>query len=61
MVDTSSLDLKWTAPDDEGVVAFLCGEKSFNEDRVRKTLAKLKAAKGSRAKTAWRRSSAPPR
>ena len=46
VVDTSSLDLKWTAPDDEGVVAFLCGEKSFNEDRVRKTLAKLKAAKG---------------
>ncbi len=27
------LDLKWTAPDVEGLVAFLCGEKQFNEDR----------------------------
>lgn len=25
--------LKWTAPDEEGLVAFLVGEKSFNEDR----------------------------
>jgi flap endonuclease-1 len=25
--------LKWTAPDEEGLVAFLVAEKSFNEDR----------------------------
>lgn len=46
VVDTAELELKWTAPDEEGVVAFLCGEKSFNEIRVRNALAKLKAAKG---------------
>ena len=46
VVQTEGLDLKWTAPDEEGVVAFLVGEKSFNEDRVRNTLKKLKAARG---------------
>ena len=46
VVDCTGLELKWSAPDEDGVVAFLCGEKSFNEDRVRKTLAKLKATKG---------------
>lgn len=46
VVKTEGLDLKWTAPDEEGVVAFLVGEKSFNEDRVRNTLKKLKAARG---------------
>ena len=45
VVKTEGLDLKWTAPDEEGVVAFLVGEKSFNEDRVRNTLKKLKAAR----------------
>ena len=37
--------MKWTAPDEEAVVAFLCGEKSFNEDRIRKQLADLKKAR----------------
>lgn len=46
VVDTNGLQLKWTAPDAEGIVAFLCGEKSFSEERVRSQLAKLKAAKG---------------
>jgi flap endonuclease-1 len=35
VVDTAGLELKWSAPDEEGVVAFLCGEKQFSEDRVR--------------------------
>lgn len=46
VVDTNDLELKFTAPDEEGVVAFLVGEKQFSEDRVRNTLKKLKAAKG---------------
>lgn len=29
------LQLKWTDPDEEGLVAFLCGDRQFNEDRVR--------------------------
>lgn len=36
---------KWTAPDIEGTVAFLCGEKNFAEERVRRALARLDAAK----------------
>ena len=45
VVQTDGLTLKWTAPDEEAVVAFLCGEKSFNEDRIRKQLADLKKAR----------------
>ena len=46
VVNTDGLELKWTSPDEEGVVAFLVGEKQFSEDRVRNTLKKLKAARG---------------
>eukprot|EP00882_Tetradesmus_deserticola_P015453 GHRQ01016466.1.p1 GENE.GHRQ01016466.1~~GHRQ01016466.1.p1 ORF type:complete len:179 (+),score=83.68 GHRQ01016466.1:1836-2372(+) len=38
--------LKWSAPDVEGLIAFLVGEKSFNEDRVRNAVKKINAAKG---------------
>ena len=34
-------DFKWEAPDMEGLVAFLVGEKGFNEDRVRSAAQKL--------------------
>ncbi len=37
--------LKWGAPDAEGIVSFLVGEKSFNEDRVRKTVERITASK----------------
>jgi len=45
VVDTTGLELKWTAPDEDGIVAFLVGEKQFSEDRVRNALKKLKASK----------------
>ncbi len=35
------LDLKWEAPDVEGMVKFLCQDKGFSEDRVRKGCEKL--------------------
>jgi flap endonuclease-1 len=38
--------LKWAAPDVDGLVAFLVGEKSFAEDRVRKAVERINAAKG---------------
>ncbi|CAH2326239.1 flap endonuclease 1 [Pelobates cultripes] len=41
VVDTESLELKWTDPDEEGLVAFMCGEKQFNEDRIRNGAKKL--------------------
>jgi len=40
-------DLKWTDPDEDGLVKFMCGEKGFAEDRMRNGCKKLqKARKG---------------
>lgn len=38
-VDT--IDLKWKEPDEEGLVKFLCGDRQFNEDRVRSGAKKI--------------------
>lgn len=38
-------ELKWTAPDEEGLVTFLVNENGFNHDRVTKAIEKIKAAK----------------
>ncbi|KPJ07741.1 Flap endonuclease 1 [Papilio machaon] len=38
-------DLKWTDPDEDGLVKFLCGDKQFNEDRVRNGAKKLLKAR----------------
>eukprot|EP01026_Neomeris_dumetosa_P043434 TRINITY_DN3641_c0_g1_i7.p1 TRINITY_DN3641_c0_g1~~TRINITY_DN3641_c0_g1_i7.p1 ORF type:complete len:384 (+),score=56.60 TRINITY_DN3641_c0_g1_i7:51-1202(+) len=38
--------LKWGLPDMDGLVQFLVNEKSFNEDRVRKTVERIKSARG---------------
>jgi len=37
--------LKWTDPDEEGLVKFLCGSNMFSEDRVRNGAKKLLKAK----------------
>jgi len=37
---TDDYKLEWREPDVEGVVAFLCYERDFSEDRVRKALEK---------------------
>ena len=31
----SEIDLKWDKPDEEALVAYMCGEKGFEEDRIR--------------------------
>ena len=38
---TDNYRLEWKEPDVEGVVDFLCREKDFSEDRVRKALEKM--------------------
>eukprot|EP01025_Chloroclados_australasicus_P050597 TRINITY_DN5838_c0_g1_i1.p1 TRINITY_DN5838_c0_g1~~TRINITY_DN5838_c0_g1_i1.p1 ORF type:complete len:414 (-),score=56.52 TRINITY_DN5838_c0_g1_i1:232-1326(-) len=38
--------LKWKKPDEKQLVEFLVGEKSFNEDRVRKTVEKIISTSG---------------
>jgi flap endonuclease-1 len=43
--DPKSFDLKWVAPDEEAVVAYLVGEKGFAEDRIRNGCKKLAKAR----------------
>ncbi len=40
---TDNYQLKWKEPDIEGVIDFLCRERDFSEDRVRKALEKMTA------------------
>ncbi|XP_011506510.1 PREDICTED: flap endonuclease 1 [Ceratosolen solmsi marchali] len=39
------VDFKWNDPDEEGLVKYLCGDKQFNEERVRNGAKKLMKAK----------------
>lgn len=43
---TDDYRLKWEAPDREGLVDFLCGERDFSKDRVGKTIDKIESAHG---------------
>ncbi|KAM0951278.1 putative spleen exonuclease [Dioscorea sansibarensis] len=45
LVSTEAPELKWSAPDEEGIVNFLVNENGFNNDRVTKAIEKIKAAK----------------
>ncbi len=48
---TDEYELVWSEPDMEGVVDFLCGERDFSEERVRKALNRvLEALKKARKK-----------
>lgn len=49
---TSNYVVGWKEPDAEGIVDFLCREKDFSEDRVRKVLGKMrKSAEKQKGKT----------
>lgn len=54
---TDNYRLRWSEPDNEGVIDFLCGQRDFSEDRVRKALEKLslgsKAARGATTLERW--------
>ncbi|XP_064552204.1 flap endonuclease 1 [Drosophila montana] len=45
VADASAIDLKWTEPDEDGLVQFLCGDRQFNEERVRNGAKKLLKSK----------------
>ncbi|XP_074087423.1 flap endonuclease 1 [Macrotis lagotis] len=48
VLDAETVELKWGEPDEEGLVQFMCGEKQFNEDRVRNGIKRLsKSRQGS--------------
>lgn len=41
VANPDEIDLKWTDPDEEGLIKFLCGDRQFNEQRVRSGAQKL--------------------
>ncbi|KAG8311359.1 flap endonuclease 1 [Homalodisca vitripennis] len=41
VADCETLEFKWVEPDEEGLVKYLCGDKQFNEERVRNGVKKL--------------------
>ncbi|XP_075164918.1 flap structure-specific endonuclease 1 [Haematobia irritans] len=45
VADPINLELKWTEPDEEGLVKYLCGDRQFNEDRVRSGAKKILKSK----------------
>uniref|UniRef100_A0A2A4IZZ0 Flap endonuclease 1 n=1 Tax=Heliothis virescens TaxID=7102 RepID=A0A2A4IZZ0_HELVI len=45
VADPKDIELKWSDPDEEGLVKFLCGDKQFNEERVRNGAKKLMKAR----------------
>uniref|UniRef100_A0A1B0GI47 Flap endonuclease 1 n=1 Tax=Lutzomyia longipalpis TaxID=7200 RepID=A0A1B0GI47_LUTLO len=38
-------EMKWTDPNEEGIVEFLCGHRQFNEERIRSGVQKIKKSK----------------
>ncbi|GAB4848234.1 Elongation of fatty acids protein 2, variant 2 [Ancistrocladus abbreviatus] len=38
-------EIKWSSPDEEGLINFLVNENGFNSDRITKAIEKIKAAK----------------
>lgn len=47
ITDPDDIELKWTDPDEEGLVQFMCTEKGFAEDRIRNGVKKLMKSKTS--------------
>ncbi|KAL3313766.1 Elongation of fatty acids protein 2 [Cichlidogyrus casuarinus] len=45
VTDPETIQLKWTDPDEEAVIEFLCKKNGFNEDRIKSGLKKLTKAK----------------
>uniref|UniRef100_A0A0K0EKR8 Flap endonuclease 1 n=1 Tax=Strongyloides stercoralis TaxID=6248 RepID=A0A0K0EKR8_STRER len=45
VTDGNEFNFRWTTPDVEGIISFMCGEKNFNEQRLRASLERLKKAK----------------
>jgi len=39
------IELKWTEPDEEGIVQFMCKDKGFNEERMRNGVKKIVKAR----------------
>ncbi|KAI5696243.1 hypothetical protein M8J76_008859 [Diaphorina citri] len=47
VADPETIELKWSDPDEDGLVKYLCGDKNFAEDRIRNGAKKLLKARSS--------------
>uniref|UniRef100_H9GS13 Flap endonuclease 1 n=1 Tax=Anolis carolinensis TaxID=28377 RepID=H9GS13_ANOCA len=48
VIDAEAVELKWSEPNEEELVNFMCGEKQFNEERIRNGVKRLnKSRQGS--------------
>lgn len=45
VTDPETIELKWSEPDEEGIVQFMCKEKGFNEERMRNGVKKILKAR----------------
>jgi len=45
VMNTSQIELKWTDPDEDGLLRFLVNEKGFSEERVKSGIVKLKKSR----------------
>jgi len=45
VMNTSQIELKWTDPDEDGLLRFLVNEKGFSEERVKNGIVKLKKSR----------------
>lgn len=45
IIDPETIDLKWTEPDEEGIIQYMCKEKGFSEDRMRNGVKKILKAR----------------
>uniref|UniRef100_A0A8D9A7E9 Flap endonuclease 1 n=2 Tax=Cacopsylla melanoneura TaxID=428564 RepID=A0A8D9A7E9_9HEMI len=45
VADPETVELKWTDPDEDGLVKYMCGDKNFAEDRIRNGAKKLLKAR----------------
>lgn len=41
VTEAGEVELKWTDPDEEGLVAFMCGDRQFREERIRGGVQKI--------------------
>ncbi|XP_033755645.1 flap endonuclease 1-like isoform X2 [Pecten maximus] len=45
VAEPDDIDLKWSEPDEDGLIKFMCEEKNFSEDRMRNGMKKLTKAR----------------
>jgi len=41
VTDPETIDLKWSEPDEEALIKYMCGDKQFNEERIRAGVKKI--------------------